>query len=133
MKLRSFLLGLFALGAAAPAGAEAMSVVEAHAQAAASQILMIDVRTPEEWAETGVPVNAARANFRDPDFLSQVKAMIGEDTSRAVALICRSGNRSGQAAENLRAAGYAKVFNVTSGVSMAGGWLAENLPVAPVE
>lgn len=133
MKLRTFLLGLFALGAPAPALAQAMSVVEAHSQAAASQILLIDVRTPEEWAETGVPVNAARANFRDPDFLAQVKAMIGEDTSRAVALICRSGNRSGQAAEQLRAAGYANVFNVTSGVSMAGGWLEQGLPVAPVE
>ncbi len=133
MKIHQFLLSLFALGAAAPVAAQTLTVVEAHSQAVSKQVMLIDVRTPSEWAETGVPETAARANFNDPDFLAQAKKLIGDDTSRPVALICRSGNRSGQAAAQLRAAGYTNVFNVSGGVSMAGGWIANGLPLAKAD
>ena len=52
----------------------------------------------------------------------------GEDTSRPVAVICRSGMRSGRAAKQLAQAGFTDVSNVRGGMM---AWTAAKLPVKP--
>jgi rhodanese-related sulfurtransferase len=78
----------------------------------------IDVREPDEVAQ-GTIVGAVNIP------LAQVPGRLDElDRERRVVLLCRSGNRSGQAAEFLTGAGFADVVN------LAGGMLAFDGPIA---
>lgn len=109
-------------------------VGEAHARAQAGEIVLVDIRTPEEWKETGVPATAhAITMHQDPRrFVQQVLAAMGGDRTRPVALICRTGNRSSILQAEMRRAGFTNVADVGEG--MAGsrhgkGWLKSGLPI----
>lgn len=113
-----------------------ISVVEAHALARAGAIVLIDIRTPEEWKETGVPATAhAITMHQDPRaFTEKLLAAMEGDRTRPVALICRTGNRSSNLRAEMRRAGFANVADVGEG--MAGsrhgkGWLKSGLPIRP--
>ncbi len=106
---------------------------QAHARVEAGTITLVDVRTPREWAQTGIAENAATIMLQDPDFLTRLEALLGGDRSRPVAFICRSGNRSGKAARMAMAAGYTEVYNVPYGMATPGGWIDEGLPVVAYE
>lgn len=70
----------------------------------------IDVRQPEEVAEQGID---GAVNIP----LDQLPSRIGElDADRRTVLLCRSGNRSGQAAEFLSRAGFTDVINLAGGM-----------------
>lgn len=71
---------------------------------------VLDVRTPEEYAE-GHLVEAANVNLLAPDFLDQVRAM-DLPAHGPIYLYCRSGARSGQAAGILRQLGHDGALNV---------------------
>ncbi len=105
-----------------------LSAREAHDRLAAGEITLIDVRTPEEWRQTGVAPGAQRTPLQDKDFLKQVMLAVGEFEA-PVAFICRSGQRSGQAAAQARAVGFTQVYNVVGGMEGPEGWLATRLPV----
>ena len=93
--------------------------------------LLIDVRTPEEWQQTGVPVTAHTISVEDGDFVSQVEAITQGDKTRRIALICRSDNRSATARDQLLQAGYENVTSVEGGVTGPNGWIDADLPVRP--
>ncbi|MFN3912726.1 rhodanese-like domain-containing protein [Hyphomonas sp.] len=118
-----------------PGGGDARPKVQtvsprtAHEQAGFGSVLIIDVRTPDEWAQTGIAPGAARITLQDQDFLDKLARAAGGNKDAALAFICRSGMRSGAAAGKARAAGYTNVYNVTGGMSMAGGWIDAGLPV----
>jgi rhodanese-related sulfurtransferase len=62
--------------------------------------LIVDIRAPEEWAQTGVIEGAKLVTFTDPDsFLAAVGGDLAD--GRDLVLICHSGRRSGLAAEAL--------------------------------
>lgn len=93
--------------------------------------LLIDVRTPEEWTQTGVPVTAHTVSLEDPDFLSTIERLTKGDEDRRIAVICRSGNRSAEARDRLLDAGYTNVTSIEGGVSGTDGWIDADLPVRP--
>ena len=93
--------------------------------------VLIDVRTPDEWRQTGVPVTAHTVSKDDSNFVSQVDKITGGDRSQRVALICNSGNRSAEARDTLLAAGYQNVTSVAGGVNGPEGWIDADLPVRP--
>ncbi|PTE13422.1 rhodanese-like domain-containing protein [Pseudogemmobacter blasticus] len=103
MKLAMMRLALVAaLAAAAPALRAGEAVEEALTveQMQASGALVVDIRTPEEWAETGVIDGAKLVTFTDADsFLAAIGPEIAD--GRDLVLVCRSGRRSGIAAEAL--------------------------------
>ena len=84
---------------------------------------LVDVREPHEYlGELGhVPGSEL------VPLASVAAAAQRWDRERDVILICRSGARSGRAAEAMVAAGFARVMN------MAGGMLAYNAAGLPVE
>lgn len=103
----------------------------AFQRAAAGELILIDIRQPEEWAETGSPEGAHRLDLRSPDFLDRLAALTDGDTNRPIALICASGGRSSRMAKALTEAGFTNVLDVSEGMlgSSAGpGWLARGLP-----
>lgn len=118
------------------AHAQEISAPEALEAARAGKLTLIDIRTPQEWKQTGVAQGATLINMIQPQgatgFLNEVLAKVGADKTAPIALICRTGNRTTQVHKFLKAQGFTQVYNVKEGMagSSAGpGWLARKLPV----
>lgn len=107
---------------------------ETFAQMSAGTLL-VDVREPDEWTQTGVPASASQISISRSDFVDAVLAEVGGDRSKPVAVFCRSGGRSIRAAERLAAAGFTNVTNIGDGMmgrdQVGAGWLAAGLPTRP--
>ena len=129
-------LATLACNALFAATGEEMSAPDAFAASKAGKLVLLDIRTPAEWAQTGVPSGAARVDIQNPKgdagFIEEVLKQTKGDKNAPVALICRSGNRSTQGQKLLEAQGFTHVLNVKEGVSggSAGpGWLRRALPL----
>lgn len=81
-----------------------MTTVEAITN---ENVTLIDVREPYELETDGFVPNAINIPLGDvPTRVEEIKAM-----SKPVVVFCRSGNRSGSAAQFLQANGLEEVFN----------------------
>lgn len=135
LSFRCMALLLPATLAALPARAEPdLSAPEAYAAASAGKVRLVDIRTPQEWRQTGVAPGAGRVDFyRGPEALLQsILQLTGGDRNAPIALICRTGNRTTQAQKYLQSLGFTQVYNVKEGMagSAAGpGWLKRELPL----
>lgn len=112
--------------------ARALSVEQAHAQATAGAITLIDIRRPDEWHATGIPEGAQPIDMRRGDFITALQDVTGPDRSVPIALICARGVRTARLARELTNAGFTQIIDVPEGMigSSAGpGWLAKGLPV----
>ena len=83
-------------------------------------IVLIDVRTPEEFA-SGHLENAVNMNYFDSDFDVQLKTL---DKNKTVYLYCKSGRRSANAAEKLEDMGFVKIYDLEGGIL---SWQAKGL------
>ncbi len=113
-----------------------LSAPEAHKAVEAGEIMLIDIRTPREWRQTGTAPGAARIDFYEgPDhMLENVLRLTEGDKHRPIGLICRTGNRTTTAQRFLQQQGFTRVYNVKEGMVGSGagpGWLARNLPTDP--
>ncbi len=144
LKTIAILVALIGVGAAAawaqsvmtrkPDLGTVMTAAEAHEKALRGEVLLVDVRTPEEWKQTGVPASGFAITMHQDAaaFQSQIKAALGDDPTKPVAVICRTGNRTTQLQGAMKALGFQNPINVAEG--MAGGpngagWVRNGLPV----
>lgn len=134
------LAGALALPAFGPARAAdaapftTMAADVAHQKALDGEIILVDIRTPEEWAETGIGEGAIAINLRDRDFVQRLVALRQAFPDKPIALICRTGHRSGYAVTTLAGQGFPGLIDVSEG--MAGGpngtgWIPRGLPTYP--
>lgn len=121
MKFMSLLTTLLSLLGCSGRGVANQAVAEFEAAAAKPEVAVIDVRTPEEYAEGHLPW-ASNVDWKSPDFLQQVEAAYPKQAPLAV--YCRSGRRSAEAAEALTNAGYT-VSNLQGGYL---AWTAAGKP-----
>lgn len=124
---------------AALAGGEVIGAPRAHDLAQAGELVIIDVRTIEEWTKTGVPDGAREVSLLpewgvpNPTFVNDILAAVGNDKSTPVALICAGGNRSAYAQGLLENSGFSTVYSISEGMlgsAHGPGWLNRGLPVA---
>jgi len=114
--------------------------------------VLIDVRSSMEFDYVGHPLGAVNIPWKEapewhinPDFAGMVREMLmsvqginTEIESLPLLLICRSGRRSYEAAEELMRHGFRNVYNVAEGFegdrdgekhrSTINGWRVRNLP-----
>jgi len=83
---------------------------------------VIDVRTPMEFSE-GHLDGALNLDVQGADFDAKVQQL---DPAGTYVVYCRSGNRSGQAIERMKAMGFT---NLTNGGSVADAASLTGLPV----
>jgi len=134
--VRHIAVALLVLGAVSARAEPDISAPQALERAKQGKLLIIDVRTPEEWRETGVIPQARRVDFyRGPQvMLKSVLEMVDGDRNAPIALVCHSGSRSTEAQRYLQAQGFTQVYNLKEGMagSAAGpGWLNRRLPLDP--
>ena len=85
-------------------------------------IQIIDVRTPEEFAD-GHIAGAVNIPVQQPDFASRVAQL---DPGATYAVYCRSGNRSQPAVAAMEEAGITNIYELDSGTK---GWTAAGQPL----
>ncbi len=73
-------------------------------------MIILDVRTPQEFNETHVE-GSQNVDFRSLDFKDQIAKL---DKNKTYKVYCRSGNRSGQAEQVMKALGFKNVENIGS-------------------
>jgi len=99
--------------------------------ATSAAAVLVDVRTRAEWSYVGVPVldSIGKATIfvewddfatggLVPDFVGRLRSALdqkGVAKDAPLYFICRSGNRSRQAAIAATAAGYAHAYNISLG------------------
>lgn len=111
-----------------------ITVQEAHAGAANGEIVLVDVRTPGEWRDTGIGEGAHAVSMHLPGFVEKLVVVTGGDKSRPIALICARGGRSARMSAQLARLGYSTILDVAEGMlgSRHGpGWLKARLPTSP--
>lgn len=106
--------------------------------------VLLDVRDRTESTFVGHPVGAVNIPWKhapdwkpNPDFVDEVRQRV-PDFNTPLLLLCRSGQRSLDAAKALLAAGYTDLTNIEEGFegpldehkhrSTLGGWRACDLP-----
>ncbi len=110
-KVASLILALpLVLAACGPKGRYQNVAPEELYRALGSGAVVVDVRTPEEFAQGHVP-GAVNLPL---EAVAQWADTLPKD--RPVYLYCRSGNRSQKAAEYLKNKGYTNLYNVEGGV-----------------
>ena len=95
--------------------------------------VIIDIRTPEEWAEVGTVPNAHRIMFFDQkrrpktnQFMAEFKKLITSKEQPFV-LVCRTGSRTGRVTKFLdQKLGYKNGAHLEHGMKQ---WIKENRAV----
>ncbi|MGK7651083.1 rhodanese-like domain-containing protein [Roseovarius sp. B08] len=114
----------------------AYSARDAFEAAKAGEIILVDIRRPDEWSRTGIGQSAHPIDMRHTGFTAKLDALTGTRKDVPIALICARGVRSARLSIALTEAGYTRVINVPEGMlgSNAGpGWIETGLPVTPFD
>lgn len=106
----------------ATTGVARVDVAEFATIIAEPGVQIIDVRTPEEFADGHIN-GAVNIPVQQPDFADRVAAL---DPSATYAVYCRSGNRSQPAVAAMEAAGITRIYELQSGTK---GWTAAGQPL----
>lgn len=122
---RIFLPILLVAGLSQAGTPEVLSAPQAdsvlRSQAAKSGFHLLDVRTPEEFAQ-GHLKGATLFDVKSPSFDADVAKLPHKDR---YLLYCRSGHRSGMALEKMKAMGFSNLQHMVGGI---GAWTAAGLP-----
>lgn len=114
---------------ASAADAPRISAAEAAQRVADGKAVLVDVREPEEWTESGVAAPAELLPMSDFNGEQKLwKPFLEKHAGKEIILYCRSGNRSGRVAQ--------KLAEQKLSVANAGAfkdWQSANLPVRKVD
>lgn len=104
------------------AGVTKMNVSEFSEKISEPGVVLLDVRTPGEFAE-GFIQGARLIDFQSGNFEKEITTL---DKNATYAVYCRSGNRSGQAVKVMHDAGFHNLYNLDGGVI---DWANAGLPL----
>ena len=106
----------------APNAPERVDANMFEAAVATPDVKIIDVRTPEEFAQGHIE-GAVNYNVQGPDFANQI---MGLDPAGIYAVYCQSGNRSQVAVSQMNTIGINGIFELESGIA---GWESAGFPI----
>ena len=125
-KFLTLLLAVLGLNTACSQNYENYDVKEFAELITDSNVVILDVRKADEFAE-GHITGAILIDQFQSDFLEQAQAKLPKD--KTIAIYCRSGRRSANAAGQLADVGY-KCVNLKGGII---AWKETNMPVTKEE
>lgn len=97
--------------AAATAKSEVLSVTDFKTKISDSKVQLVDVRTPEEYAQGHIG-EALNVNVLDGNFSTEIQKM---DKTKPVYIYCRSGSRSARAAKTMQELGFLEIYDLQGG------------------
>lgn len=120
----------------ASAGSEDISVQRAHEMAKNQEVVLIDVRSKDEWKQTGIAANAYPISMHRKGgmetFTQDLLKLLNGDKTAPVALICAGGVRSAKVSRYLEKQGFTQLYNVKAGMVgnwVTEGWIDQGMPV----
>ena len=125
-KILSFLLAVLGLNTACSQNFENYDVKEFAELIADSNVVILDVRKADEFAEGHIKGALLIDQFQS-DFIEQVRDKLPND--KTIAVYCRSGRRSANAAGKMADIGF-KCVNLKGGIL---AWKEANMPVIKEE
>jgi rhodanese-related sulfurtransferase len=126
------LLGMLAVALAAGE----MTAEEAYSEIGAGKMVLVDVRTPAEWKDTGIAPGAVTLSMGSKDFAKKLKEIVEANPGKKIGLICASGGRSTAVQKQMEKLGIGDAVDISEGMKGNGsapGWIARGLPVKPYE
>jgi molybdopterin/thiamine biosynthesis adenylyltransferase/rhodanese-related sulfurtransferase len=103
-----------------------IAAAEAAKEIDAGGVVLVDTREPHEYEEAHIE----GGRLVPPGLLHDEIGSVVPDRSQRVLLYCRSGNRSGKAAEEMVELGYEDVASIGGGILE---WQEQGLPVVTAE
>ena len=126
----------FVLHAGAVASAaETLSAPEAFAKAEAGELVLVDIRRPSEWSESGIASVATPLSMHEKGFIEGLESIRAANPGKEIALICATGGRSAFLQKELTKRGLGATVDVSEGMfgnGNAPGWLKRGLPVRQI-
>lgn len=113
-----------------------MSAPDAQAAIESGSMVLLDIRSPQEWADTGVAKGAWPVSMHTPGFGSELSVILRKFSGRKIGLICATGGRSGYVIDILEKNGINGVIDVSEGMlgnPRGPGWIARKLPIVDVK
>ncbi|WP_022704117.1 rhodanese-like domain-containing protein [Pseudorhodobacter ferrugineus] len=110
------ILGVANFGGGAQAQNVTLEPLSGDALAADDSLLLVDIRTPEEWKQSGVVDGALLVTYSTPEAFLQVVGPKLKPGQR-IGLICRSGNRTSRAARQLAPLFKGAIVDVQGGMN----------------
>jgi len=113
-----------------------MTAPQAHKGAVDKKLVLIDIRDPQEWKETGIATTAHPISMHRSGFLQKLEELIGGDKTKKIALICATGARSAYIQAELKKRGFSNTISVAEGM-LGGpngtGWIPRGLPIKKIK
>ena len=103
--------------------AEIVLVTPEDLNKAGDEIILLDVRSPEEYAQGHIK-HAKNVNYFDADFMDQILKL---DKNEEIYLYCKGGKRSNNAANKLKQAGFTKIYDLKGGIV---NWTNQGLDIS---
>lgn len=137
-RLSSILLTVLLLSLAPTAWADPpkLSAPDAAARLASGELVLLDIRAPQEWKDSGVAQGAWPVSMHTQAFSVRLRAILQHYRPEQIALICATGGRSAYVAEVLEKNGLSGVIDVSEGMlgnGTAPGWLERGMPVVSAQ
>lgn len=109
------------------------SAPEVAAALESGDLVLLDIRTPEEWKETGLAKGAWPVSMHRPDFSKNLQMILAKYKPEQVAIICATGGRTSYVADVLAQNGIKGVVDLSEGMhgnKNGPGWIARGLPIS---
>lgn len=107
----------------APGEVSLLSAEQFDAASSQEGVVLLDVRTPEEFAEGHIE-GATNIDFYSPTFGNDILAL---DAGQEYAVYCRSGNRSATTTAFMSENGFDSIYELQGGIV---AWESAGLPVS---
>ncbi len=95
------------------------------------ELILIDIREPFEWKQSGVAKGALTIPMTDPKFIDIFTQLRIDNPEKTIAFICASGRRSEVVRAELAKRGFKNIYSVFGGTTGNGvtSWVKEGLPM----
>ncbi|UGS20076.1 rhodanese-like domain-containing protein [Flavobacterium cyclinae] len=103
-------------------GVQVLDVSKYEKKMTQPDVQIVDVRTPEEFAE-GHLENAINIDITADDFDTKITAL---DKEKPVMVYCKAGGRSAKASSRLNELGFKNISDLEGGII---NWNSENKPI----
>lgn len=123
MKKIFFLLAVMAFAACTTPEYKTLPIDEFEKVIAQPDVIVVDVRTPEEYAEGHIP-GAINIDWKAGHFAEQAEVLLDKD--KTIALYCIRARRSKFAAKELQKMGYKNIIELQDGLEV---WINAGKPL----
>lgn len=138
MQRRTLLIAGFSLFALSPfaavssSKAKSISAPQAKAGVESGELVLIDIRSREEWKETGIAEMAIPMSMHEAGFLEKFTDLKSENPDKTIAMICATGGRTKWLQAELKKRKLGDTIDVSEGMMGNGkalGWIKRGLPI----